>query len=375
MARQRTGATPPDRDVAQKPAIVHWAARMEDRFHDLRERRARRRGTAPVVIPYTGYGGVGWVRVLGRVLLSRAHTHNAPQYKGIRGWRSFLSIPVKRAKITVTAGGKEHVVVADRGGVIDADVTADLGPGWHQVTLSMAGAETVSAPVFVSSPEESIGIISDIDDTVMVTALPRPFLAAWNTFVLNEHARNAVPGMAVLYERLTQHYPGAPVIYLSTGAWNVAPTLTRFLSRNLYPSGALLLTDWGPTHDRLFRSGQEHKRASLRRLATEFPNVKWLLIGDDGQHDEELYGDFALEHPSQVAAVAIRQLSTSEAVFAGGRTKASDRAKQTSVPWVYAPDGKGLAEQLAAAGFLPGGEPAIQPEPEQSAPPRPEPTP
>jgi phosphatidate phosphatase APP1 len=375
MARQRsTRATRYDEN-AQRPAIVHWAARMEDRFHDLRERRARRRGTGPVVIPYTGYGGAGWVRVLGRVLLSRAHTHNAPQYKGIRGWRSFLSIPVKRAEVTVIAGGRKHVVVADRGGVIDADVAADLSPGWHTVTLSMPGAETVTSPVFVSSPDERIGIISDIDDTVMVTALPRPFLAAWNTFVLNEHARNAVPGMAVLYERLTQHYPGAPVIYLSTGAWNVAPTLTRFLSRNLYPSGALLLTDWGPTHDRLFRSGKEHKRESLRRLAVEFPNVKWLLIGDDGQHDEQLYGDFALEHPSQVAAVAIRQLSTSEAVFAGGRTKATDRAKQTSVPWVYAPDGKGLAEQLAAAGFLADDEPAVQPQPEESAPPRPEPTP
>ena len=50
---------------------------------------------------------------------------------------------------------------------------------------------------------------------------PRPLLAAWNTFVLDEHARMAVPGMAVLYERLTTAYPGAPVLYLSTGAWNV----------------------------------------------------------------------------------------------------------------------------------------------------------
>ncbi len=105
----------------------------------------------------------------------------------------------------------------------------------------------------------------------MVTALPRPLLAAWNTFVLDEHARMAVPGMAVLYERLVTANPGAPVFYLSTGAWNVAPTLSRFLSRHLYPAGPLLLTDWGPTPDRWFRSGQEHKRSTLRRLAAEFP--------------------------------------------------------------------------------------------------------
>ena len=58
----------------------------------------------------------------------------------------------------------------------------------------------------------------------MVTALPRPLLAAWHTFVVNEHARATTPGMPVLYERLTTQHPGAPVIYLSTGAWNVAPT-------------------------------------------------------------------------------------------------------------------------------------------------------
>ena len=53
-------------------------------------------------------------------------------------------------------------------------------------------------------------MVSDIDDTVMVTALPRPLLAAWHTFVVNEHARATTPGMPVLYERLTSQQPGVP---------------------------------------------------------------------------------------------------------------------------------------------------------------------
>jgi phosphatidate phosphatase APP1 len=207
-------------------------------------------------------------------------------------------------------------------------------------------SESVTAPLFIVDPTVGFGIVSDIDDTVMVTALPRPFLAAWNTFVLNEHARRPVPGMPVLYERLLRSHPGAPVIYLSTGAWNVAPTLSRFLGRNLYPRGALLLTDWGPTHDRWFRSGKEHKRTSLERLAGEFPTMRWLLVGDDGQHDEALYGEFAGNHPENVAGVAIRQLSISEAVLAGGRSKAAEHSRGGSARWVYAPDGAGLAEQL-----------------------------
>ena len=149
----------------------------------------------------------------------------------------------------------------------------------------------------------------------MVTALPRPFLALWNTFVLNERARMATPGMAVLLDRLKVEHPEAPVIYLSTGPWNAAPTLARFLARNMYPSGALLLTDWGLTQDRWFRSGQEHKRRNLELLAQEFPNMRWLLFGDNGQHDEEIYSGFAQQHGDQVAAIGIRQLSASEAVL------------------------------------------------------------
>ncbi len=158
--------------------------------------------------------------------------------------------------------------------------------------------------------------------------------------------------MAVLLERLAATNPGTPVIYLSTGAWNVAPTLTRFLSRNLFPAGPLLLTDWGPTHDRLFRSGREHKRVNLIRLAEEFPGLKWLLVGDDGQHDETLYGEFTVAHPDSVAAVAIRQLSTGEAVLAGGRSKAEKHTGLSGAPWVYAPDGAGLSDQLTELGIL-----------------------
>ncbi len=305
-----------------------------------------------MVIPYSGYGGDGWIRVLCRVLLAPAATER-PARNTIRGWRSFTSIPVADAAVTVEADGQRFIVQSDRGGVVDVDLAVKLAPGIRTITLVTEGSEPVTARIFVVDPEARLGILSDIDDTVMVTALPRPFLAAWNTFVLDVHARRPVPGMAVLLERLVRAHPGAPMVYLSTGAWNVAPTLDRFMSRHLYPAGTLLLTDWGPTHDRLFRSGRQHKSDSLARLAREFPDVRWVLIGDDGQHDEELYRAFANEHPDNVAAVAIRQLSTPEAVLAGGRSHLDEHhPHREGVPWVWAPDGAGLAEQLARVGVL-----------------------
>lgn len=331
--------------------IIHLAARIEDSLHRFREKRARKRGLTPVVIPYTGYGAPGWSRVLCRVLLAKPGAEDA-RYKKIRGWRSFTSVPVNDVAVIVKIGDVEQRVTADRGGVVDEVLTCELTPGWHTITLRTEESEPVEAPVFIVDPAVRFGMISDVDDTVMVTALPRPLLAAWNTFVLDEHARRPVPGMGVLYERLLRAHPGAPVVYLSTGAWNVAPTLTRFLSRNLFPAGPLLLTDWGPTHDRWFRSGLAHKAQSLSRLAEEFPDIKWLLIGDDGQHDEALYDAFASEKLPSVEAVAIRQLSNSEAVLAGGRSRAKEQAKKHGIRWIYGPDGASLADQLTDAGIL-----------------------
>lgn len=329
-------------------------------MHEWREKRARKRGYLPTVVPYQGYGASTWVRVLGRVLLtkppkpgSRAERKLVKREESIRGWRTFTSVPVNRVTVSITIENVVHRVRADRGGVIDTVIDAELSAGWHTVTMRTDDSlETAKAPVFVVDPKARLGVISDVDDTVMVTAIPRPLLAAWNTFVRDEHARVPTPGMAVLLDRLVTQHSGAPMIYLSTGAWNVAPTLSRFLSRNLFPAGALLLTDWGPTHDRWFRSGHAHKVDSLERLADEFPDLRWLLVGDDGQNDERIYGDFQARHPSQVSAVAIRQLSAGEAVLAGGRSGAEPHAKNASAPWVYAPDGAGLLEKLGEAGVL-----------------------
>ncbi len=331
---------------------LHRAARLEDAVHQFVAGRLRQRGWDVTIIPYAGYGAPGWARVLARVLLTRLGTRPRRRPEKVRGWRSFATLPVKDTPVLIEAGGRRHEAHTDRSGFVDVRIEADLTPGWDTVRLSSPGGESVEAKVRIVEPGIRFGILSDIDDTVMVTALPRPLLAAWNTFVLDEHARMAVPGMAVLYERLVNAHPGAPVLYLSTGAWNVAPTLSRFLSRHLYPAGPLLLTDWGPTADRWFRSGREHKRATLARLAREFPEIQWLLIGDDGQHDQEIYAEFAAEHPENVAGVAIRRLSPTQAVLAGAFPAPAEGERAGVLlgeKWLCAPDGAGLWHLLQGA--------------------------
>ncbi|MGN6406449.1 App1 family protein [Sinomonas sp.] len=362
-------------------ALLKAAHRVGDRVHAAQTAAARRLGFIPQIVAFRGYGTTSRVRILARVLYGPpglhelgANTTTAPSRgrdqsrdvgwaepptptgwtgtEDIRGWRAFTSVPIEYSAVTIELDGQTATVRADFGGVIDAMVTASLEPGWHPVRLSAEGMEPAVGQVLVVDPAASFGIVSDIDDTVMVTALPRPFLALWNTFVLSERARTPTPGMSVLLDRLAARHPAAPVVYLSTGPWNAAPTLSRFLGRNLYPAGPLLLTDWGMTADSWFRSGREHKARNLARLAAEFPDLKWLLVGDNGQHDESIYAEFARRHPESVAAVAIRELSAGEAVFSGGTTHDGRPTPVPGIPWAAAPDGAGLAEQLEKFGLL-----------------------
>lgn len=332
------------------PDMLHTAARLEDRFNRWIQNQATDQNYQRTVLAYDTYGGTDWVRVLARLVLTPDGHPSADAQASVRGWRSFVSVPLPNDTAWVRINDEEHMVTSDRGGIIDTVIPGHFTPGETEIELWTDGSLVDSAAVRIIGEDSAFGIISDIDDTVMVTSLPRPFLAAWNTFVLSEHARSPVAGMSVLYDRITYMRPNTPILYLSTGAWNSATTLKRFLSRNLYPIGPLLLTDWGPTTTRVFRSGKEHKRNTLERLARDFPWMKWLLIGDDGQNDEEIYGEFVENHPNNVAAVAIRQLTVGEAVWAGGRSKRQGRGQ--GVPWIYAPDGAGLASRLTERGII-----------------------
>ena len=332
---------------------MHRAARAEDAAHRQVERILRRRGWRPRVLPYAGYGTDGWVRVLGRVLWAPPSTSRRDLEAG-RGWRRFVAATASDVDVVVQLGAERHVVRSRRGGYVDEVLPARLPSGWQDVQLSV-GAATATAPVHVVAADTSVGIVSDIDDTVMVTALPRPLLAMWNTFVRSECSRRPVPGVADLYRAVLAERPETFVIYLSTGAWNVAPALQAFLRRNGFPRGPLLMTDWGPTETGWFRSGRGHKRAALGRLVGELPQVRWLLVGDDGQHDPEIYAEAAACAPDKITAIAIRQLTAVEQVRTHGTSEppSDPAAAPAATPTLLAPDGHGLLKALRDSDLVP----------------------
>jgi phosphatidate phosphatase APP1 len=347
----------------------HAAALLEDAVNGQIEWLLRARGWRNRVISHIGYGSTDFVRVFARVVLGRAPDEGPPSRQDAtgalaparwdRGWRVFVTAPAPGVPVTVTIGDRTVYGRTDRSGYIDL-VAHDHGlePGWQQVVVRAEGTEPVPADVFIVADDVEFGLVSDIDDTVITTMLPRPMIAAWNTFVLRGKTRRAVSGMAPLYRTLLAAHPGAPIVYVSTGAWNTAPTLTRFLLEGGFPLGPLLLTDWGPTNTGWFRSGREHKRAALRRLRRELPHLGWVLVGDDGQHDPDLYAEFAREAPQHVRAIAIRELSAGQQVLSHGLPVPGPDGQpqpRPAVPVVRGPDGTALARRLRHIG-VPGWE-------------------
>ena len=379
----------------------------------------------PGTIAYGGYASTTQARILGRVLMTRTNDQRAWLGRH-RGWRQFFDAQVPRQPVLVTCGAARVLTFANADGYIDVTLPGHgLAAGWHEATVQVlhrgdvarlhihegdpltpdsptpddldeGGADTPSSvhngriragrptrlALRVIGDDERLGIVSDLDDTVMVSNVPRLLVAVWHQLIDRVSAREAVPGMAKLLGVLaeaearisrgtarsewhgnaadaTHGLPGddtpAPVVYLSTGAWNVQPTVRDFLERLDYPRGAFLMTDFGPSNTGWFRSGPEHKRRELRRLADELPRVRWVLVGDDGQRDPEIYAEFAREHPQHVAGIAIRSLSPREQVLSHGTMQPLVPASLWTVPshipvW-YGPDGKALLDDMRAGGL------------------------
>lgn len=334
--------------------------RIDDFFTDQVVEFLRHRGWRESIIPFTGYGSPEHVRVLGRLVLRPIKARSylgmyAEAFLHRRGWRNFFNAGVPRRPVTVRVGDEELELMTDRGGYIDVTVKGTgLAEGWHEVTLSTDEAPETGAPIQIVGDDQHFGLISDVDDTILSTWLPRIALAAWNSFVMTEGNRQAVPGMARMYQKLLKDHPGAPIVYVSTGAWNTVPFLNRFMHRHGFPEGPMLLTDLGPTQNAWFRSGPDHKRRALAELARDFPHIKWVLVGDDGQHDPALYREFAELRPDHVQLIAIRQLSSTEQILAHGtaavlRDSADLRWEPAVVTEVAGADGDDLAPQVREA--------------------------
>jgi len=166
----------------------------------------------------------------------------------------------------------------------------------------------VAAEILIPAASAQFGIISDIDDTVLQTHVGQRWKMIWVTFSGSAFTRMPFEGTSELYHALVRGASGAgnnPVFYVSKSPWNLYDFLVDFLEHHALPRGPLLLRDIG-LHE---APPVDHKSAAVQELLETYPDLPFVLIGDSGERDPEIYLEAALRNPRRIAAIYIRDLA------------------------------------------------------------------
>lgn len=197
-----------------------------------------------------------------------------------------------------------------------------LAPGWHAITSEPAASST--AGLLVVDPANRFGIISDLDDTVLVSGVTDKRTLLKNSLTVPPVRREAVPGMAALYHRLLKQNPvpdASAVFYVSASPRQLTDNLRGFLRQNEFPRGVLRLKEFSEQSDAsLFNHNQQgYKLRVLESLLLAYPQVSFALFGDDGEQDPEIYEALREKFPAQIHGIWIRRVSPDpkRARFAG----------------------------------------------------------
>jgi phosphatidate phosphatase APP1 len=156
-------------------------------------------------------------------------------------------------------------------------------------------------------PPKGLSVISDIDDTIKRTQVTQKRAMLANTFV---HPFQAIEGMSALYQQWSQQ--GAVFHYVSSSPWQIYPAISEFFAAQQFPAGSMHLR-WFRLRDEIVRKWQILRRRGKYGIAAgllkRFPQRQFMLIGDSGERDPEIYSRLAKRYSNQVAMVVIRQVA------------------------------------------------------------------
>ncbi len=226
----------------------------------------------------------------------------------------FLVDSESRKDITVRVGGKDFDLPRTASdGVLAAELSlasTAQPPGGGDGTLRYAavlpdGDDRRFEGTIRLVPPEGLGVISDIDDTLKVTHVLDRKEMLRNTF-LRPFA--AVPGMAARYAQWAA--AGAAFHYVSGSPMHLYPSLVGWMDETGFPQGGMHLRNfWGDTEEAagVAESSAEHKPKAIGAILRLHPRRRFVLVGDSGEHDPEIYAEVARANPGRIARILIRK--------------------------------------------------------------------
>ncbi|KAI9591702.1 hypothetical protein BDF19DRAFT_453939 [Syncephalis fuscata] len=198
-------------------------------------------------------------------------------------------------------------------------VDGDLVKQWHNSSESGKERTLLKLRAFFAGEPQTptygvvnlisphgISVISDIDDTIKMTGI----LHGVKTVLGNTFFKKTtdVPGMASVYNEWYKR--GVAFHYVSNGPWQLYPMLDQFFREHQFPPGAAHLRMYDGISAVLQDVPGQTKQDRIIDIFNDFPHRRFILVGDSGEKDPEVYADIAKRFPDRVVCIFIHDVTT-----------------------------------------------------------------
>lgn len=281
----------------------------------------------PFLLAYRGYGNKQQFFMQGHVFKGMAMVK--PREKST-GWQNFVTLikmflirTVPKARVSLKINGESYETRCSEDGFFEFNISEhQLEAGWHNAEVELCeklveGQETVKTEAdLLIQNEFEYGCISDIDDTFLVSHVTKFWRKIYLLTTKDPQTRKPFKGVVEFYKSLCQGQSRDPnpFFYVSSSEWNLYDFLIRFTEFHRLPKGVLQLKRLKDSLLDFFKSGygsHDHKRVKIERILNTYPDQKFILLGDNGQHDALIYHSVAQNFSEQVKAIYIRAVKKS----------------------------------------------------------------
>ena len=240
--------------------------------------------------------------------MSREELHTANEFLMAR-LKPFMTVPLTGLPISVfffnENQSQSRTVHTNDSGHFNVRASLNFVPTHVRVLVS----DNLSATEEVRITEPAgVSLISDIDDTIKHSAISSGAKEIFRNTFIRDLADLTVDGVKEWYSRL--YNMGVKLHYVSNSPWQLYPVLRNYFGLAGLPPGSIHLKAYTGMLQGIFEPAAERKRGSLERIIRDFPERKFILVGDSGEADLEVYTDTVLENPGRVLAVFIRDVTT-----------------------------------------------------------------
>jgi len=264
---------------------------------------------------HTCYGNPHQLIVEGRILNEREFKESSKEDSWVtNGWRKvkhLINDEHENIALTLKINETLYHGKTDDEGYFEFEVLNQKTP-WknhENIELSLDELNTsIHASALIIDDNVKVGVISDFDDTVIVSDVTDKLSLLKNTFFKNYKQRQVVEGMREHFKKILN--PNTPLFFVTGSPKQLQPVIHQFLNFHNFPERTLITKKaHGDNADELFDQ-IAYKQGKIEKLMILFPNIQWVCFGDSGEKDREVYELLAKKYPKKVQGIFIRNVES-----------------------------------------------------------------